>query len=243
MSLTADLKILYHLTLAPVRGDSHAERLESFYRGQASAYDSFREHLLQGRRPMLDSLPFRGAKVWVDMGAGTGSNLEYVAERVDFLQKVYLVDLSPSLLSIARKRVADHGWQHVETVEADATRFMPRESHADVVSFSYSLSMIPDWFAAIDRAWEMLAPGGTIGVADFYVSRKYPGPSRARHSWWSRSFWQTWFGFDNVFPSPDHIPYLQRKFTTVVLAEGRARVKYLPGARVPYYWFIGRKDA
>lgn len=243
MSLTTDLKILYHLTLAPVRGLSHAERLESFYQGQAVDYDRFRKHLLQGREQMLRALPLAEGKLWVDMGAGTGSNLEFVSECVPRLQKIYLVDLSHSLMSIAKRRVQEHGWKNVDAVLADATRFAPSEGNADVVSFSYSLSMIPDWFAAIDRAWEMLPSGGTIGVADFYVSRKYPGEGRAKHSWMTRSFWQTWFGFDNVYPSADHIPYLQRKFTTLVLAEGRAKVKYFPGARVPYYWFVGRKDS
>ena len=34
--------------------------------------------------------------------------------------------------------------------------------------------MIPDWFAAVDHAWRLLRPGGTIGVVDFYVGRKHP---------------------------------------------------------------------
>jgi hypothetical protein len=28
---------------------------------------------------------------------------------------------------------------------------------------------------------------------------------------------------------------------TVRLEEGRGAVPYLPGLRVPYYWFVGRK--
>ena len=51
---------------------------------------------------------------------------------------------------------------------ADATRFRPPEGAADVVTFSYSLTMIPDWFAALENAAAMLKPGGTIGVVDFY---------------------------------------------------------------------------
>ena len=30
--------------------------------------------------------------------------------------------------------------------------------------FSYTLSMIPDWFAALENARRLLKPGGTIGV-------------------------------------------------------------------------------
>ena len=106
---------------------------------------------------------------------------------------------------------------------------------------SYSLTMIPDWFAAMDQAYRMLKPGGVIGVVDFFVARKYPAESLAKHRWSRRTFWPTWFASDNVFLSPDHIPYLQNKFETVTLQQHRGKVPYLPFVRAPYYVFIGRK--
>ncbi|MGO9110811.1 MAG: class I SAM-dependent methyltransferase, partial [Thermoguttaceae bacterium] len=144
-------------------------------------------------------------------------------------------------LAVARKRSEARGWKNVEAVSADATTFRPAEGPADVVTFSYSLTMIPDWFAAIDSALAMLQPGGTIGVTDFFVARKYPAEGRRRHSWFTRTFWPAWFGSDNVFLSADHIPYLQRNFRTERLEEKRAKVHYIPLIRVPYYTFIGRK--
>jgi S-adenosylmethionine-diacylgycerolhomoserine-N-methlytransferase len=131
----------------------------------------------------------------------------------------------------------------VETIEADATIFQPPEGLVDVVTFSYSLTMIPDWFAAIENAWAMLRPGGLIGVVDFYVSRKYPQDGLKRHSWFTRSFWPIWFASDNVFPSPDHVPMLFRRFDPVHFDELRSKVPYLPLVRVPYYVFVGRKPA
>jgi len=112
-----------------------------------------------------------------------------------------------------------------------------------VVTFSYSLTMIPDWFAAIENALSILKPGGTIGVVDFYVSRKYAASGLTRHGWWTRTFWPSWFSLDNVFPSPDHVPFLHRHFDVLHFEEHRAKVPYLPGARVPYYLFVGRKRA
>lgn len=241
MSLVREIKALYHLTLSPIRGNTHAERLESFYQGQADAYDQFRRHLLKGREEMYAALPVKEGDVMIEMGAGTGHNLEFLGDRVRLPGKVYLVDLSKSLLEVADRRIADRGWTNVETAEADATTFVPPEGNVDLVTFSYSLTMIPDWFAAVDHAYSLLKPGGAIGVVDFYVARKYPEETRNKHGWLTRTFWPTWFNLDNVFPSPDHLPYLSRKFETLHLEEKKAWMRYLPGTKVPYYIFIGRK--
>ena len=248
MSVFSDLKILYHLAVRPIRGDGHAERLESFYGDQADNYDDFRRRLLKGREELWPSIPFPQNGVWVDMGGGTGSNLECFGgeERgIDRLAKVYVVDLADSLLGVARKRIEQHGWSNVQTVRADATEWIPEEKSVDVVTFSYSLTMIPDWFAAIDHAWRLLKPGGVIGVVDFYLSRKFPAHGHCRHSFATRSFWPVWFSCDNVFPSADHVPYLHRKFEPILFREYRARVPYHPFFwwKMPYYLFVGRKQS
>jgi S-adenosylmethionine-diacylgycerolhomoserine-N-methlytransferase len=241
VTVVADLRILWHLVLTPVRGRTHSERMESFYHRQAAGYDDFRARLLPGRAELYRSLPAPAGGRWIDMGGGTGSNLEYLGERLPQLAEVFLADLSPSLLEVARQRVADHRWPNVRICQADATTFQPRCENVDVVTFSYSLTMIPDWFAALEQAWRLLKPGGWIGVVDFYVSRKHASESLAQHGWLTRTFWPAWFAMDNVFPSADHLPYLHSRFAVDRLTEGRAKVPYLPFSRVPYYSFVGRK--
>ena len=242
MSLATDLKVLYHLALRPIRGSDHAARMESFYSGQAEAYDEFRKRLLQGREPMWKAIDIPSNGVWVDMGGGTGSNLELFGEDVGKLRRLYIVDLSPSLLAVARRRVEQCRWENVEVVQADATVYQPPEESVDVVTFSYSLTMIPDWFAAIENARRILKPGGVIGVVDFYVSRKHPQEGHRRHGRFSRAFWPLWMGMDNVFPSSEHVPYLHHHFVPLTYTENRAKVPYLPLLRVPYYTFVGRKN-
>jgi betaine lipid synthase len=71
----------------------------------------------------------------------------------EFFSHVYLVDLSPSLLEIARQRFERLGWKNVTVVCQDARSFQLPEDHidplksvgagADLVTMSYSLSMIP----------------------------------------------------------------------------------------------------
>ncbi len=171
-----DLRTLWHLTTTRVRGETHAERLESFYAPQQRTYDAFRARMLHGRRELLESIDAPPNAVWIDFGAGTGENAEHLNQTLASISMLYLVDLCPALLTAAEERIANRGWSNVWAVCADATTFCPPERQADVVTFSYSLTMIPDWFRAIDHAYEILKPGGLIGVVDFYVSRKYPRP-------------------------------------------------------------------
>jgi len=241
VAVVNDLKTLWHLVARRARGTTHQERLESFYSGQANGYDDFRRRMLHSRQEMIQAIPVPAGGIWVDLGAGTGENAEHIGPPRSELSRMYLVDLSTALLKQAEQRVQHHHWENVVPVCHDATTFVPPEGQADVVTFSYSLTMIPDWFRAIDHAYSLLKPGGMLGVVDFFVSRKYPADSRVKHPWSTRTFWPTWFGSDNVFLSPDHLPYLQNKFETVRLDERKGKIPYLPLIRAPHYLFIGRK--
>ncbi|MCM2374498.1 class I SAM-dependent methyltransferase [Aporhodopirellula aestuarii] len=236
----SDLRVLRQLLLHRTTGSTHQDRLESFYGKQAGDYDGFRSRLLHGRQPLIEQLDFTDGGVWVDLGCGTGENVTLAGDRAGCLSEVHLVDLSPSLMGIAKRR--DLAGPVVRTHLADATTFRAIDRPADLVTFSYSLTMIPDWFAAVDAAIQLLRPGGRIGVTDFYVSRKHADPPLRQHGWLRRAFWQHWFAADNVFLSGDHLAMLQRKFKTLHLSEHTGKVPYLPMLRAPYYVFIGQLD-
>lgn len=148
--------------------------------------------------------------IWVDIGGGTGWNIETMAKRVNVPQtfsKVYLVDFSPSLCEVASKRFARLGWTNVEVVCQDARLFSLEEGKkADMITMSYSLSMLPNFHLFVDAASSLLDPKGIIGVVDFYVqsgietsTRNYIGGSISRHvSWLGRTFWRAWFDLDRV---------------------------------------------
>ena len=74
----------------------------------------------------------------------------------------------------------------------------------DLVTFSYSLTMIPDWFAAIDNACALLANEGTLGVVDFYVARKHPEAGLRAHGWLQRTFWCAVGLHSGLHSTPSH---------------------------------------
>lgn len=237
-SIAGDARVLFALLRGQPRSGSHAERLEAFYGPQAGQYDAFRERLLHGRQDLIDRLQVPdGARV-VELGAGTGRNLLFFGERLPRLGAVELVDLCPSLLREASRRTADMA--NVRVVEADACSYRPAQP-VDAVYCAYSLTMIPDWRAAIDNALAMLAPGGLFGVCDFYVSAARPPAGLVRHGAFTRNFWPRWFAHDGVRPSPAHLLLLRERLPDHELLERTAPVPYLPGLRMPYYVFVGRK--
>ncbi|PLB33466.1 class I SAM-dependent methyltransferase, partial [Aspergillus candidus] len=269
------LKFAYATFLKPhdKGGESQQDALESFYKTQAGVYDATRKRLLCGREDMLgltaaqlkykvDSKELRaGEAVWVDIGGGTGYNIEAMSAFLpvpQFFSHVYLVDLSPSLCEVARERFQRLGWKNVTVVCQNAGSFRlpdedsvdPRASlsvGADLITMSYSLSMIPDYYNVVDSLTDLMKPSGLLGVCDFYVqsivdvsSRNYIGGAFNRHvNWLGRVFWRAWFDVDRVSLEAARRDYLEYRFGTVISASER---NYLLGG-IPYYIFVGcQKD-
>ncbi len=184
--------------------------------------------------------------VWVDIGGGTGYNIEAMETWVnvpEFFEHVYLVDFSPSLCEVARKRIERLGWTNVTVVCQDARAFRLAHDGADLVTMSYSLSMIPDYYSVVDSITSLLSPTGILGVCDFYVqssvdiaSRNYIGGAFNRHvNWVGRWFWRAWFDLDRVNLDGGRRDFLEYRFGTILSASDR---NYLLGG-IPYYTFIG----
>jgi len=238
MPAAADLRVLMALLRGIGGSGAHAQRLQRFYAPQASRYDDFRDRLLIGRRELVEMLPLAAGDVFVELGGGTGRNLDFLGSRIDLLAGVEVVDLCPALLSVARKRAA--GRPNVRIVEADATTYRPAAA-VDCVLYSYAITMIPDWKTAIDNAVSILRPGGVLAAVDFYISQARPQPGRVRHGTLARAFWPLWFRHDGVRLSSDHLPYLCSRLRTLHLSEHFSAVPYLPLASVPYYLYLGLK--
>ena len=152
-----------------------------------------------------------------------------------------MLDLSPSLAEVAQKRINERGWSDFcSVVVGDACakdlQGMPGPGTVDVVTFSYALTMIPDWREAIRNAFYMLKPGGHIAVCDFTVTKD---------QWIGMSQLWTWiFSNDHVHLRKEHIPTLQYAFETVVCETGFGSFPYVPPLlQCPYYYYVGKKVA
>jgi len=236
-------------------GNSHQSALESFYRSQASIYDSSRGVLLKGREKALQlaasHLKKSSKLVWIDVGGGTGYNVEIMNSLLPItskFEKVIVVDLSISLCEVAKQRFEKLGFNNVEVLVADACDFLVPEKYmgnVDLITFSYSLSMIPPFHAAVDHILPMLNKEiGIICSVDFGVQTSATsigrtntlGGSVNRHvPWVFRTFWRAWFELDRVFLDPARRDYLEYKFGTIKSLNCSNRLL----GNIPYYIWIG----
>ena len=154
-------------------------RMDDIYRVQRHFYDLTRKPYLLGRDVLIRELNVPAGGRVLEIGCGTARNLLCIARRYPqalcFGVDLSTVMLETALAAIAREKTADRVW--VE--QADATDFDPvllfGVGEFDRVILSYTLSMIPDWEQALRHAALLLAPGGSLHIADFGDQAGLPG--------------------------------------------------------------------
>ncbi|NJC09045.1 class I SAM-dependent methyltransferase [Polymorphobacter fuscus] len=169
----------------------HAAAMDRIYRRQRHVYDLTRKYYLLGRDALiagLDAGP--GARV-LEVGCGTGRNL-IVAARAFPAARFTGLDISAAMLATARANIARAGLsERIDLVQADATAFdaaaLSGGAGFDRVFLSYTVSMIPDWQAALAQAARALAPGGRLDLVDFGQQEGLPPTfRRALFAWLDR---------------------------------------------------------
>lgn len=153
----------------------HAALMDRVNRGQRHIYDLTRKYYLFGRDRLIDELECRASHAVLELGCGTGRNLQLIARRWPSVQ-CHGLDISAEMLKNASKRLGSSG--HLAL--GDATRFDARNLFGregfDRVVLSYALSMIPGWEAALEQAVAALAPGGSVRIVDFGDLSGLPTP-------------------------------------------------------------------
>lgn len=184
---------------------AHARRMDAIYRGQRHIYDLTRKYYLLGRDRLIHDLaPPPGGTV-LEVGCGTARNLIAVAKTWP-KARCYGFDISAEMLGTARASVRKAGLsERVRLAPGDATAWSGQRLFGtaafDRIFLSYTLSMIPDWRAAIDQAAQALAPGGELHIVDF-------GQQEGLPPWWRQALF-AWLRQFDVAPRAELRPALE----------------------------------
>lgn len=139
-------------------------RVRKFYGRWARPYDVLARHapvVGRLRARAADRLALAPGDTVVDMGCGTGANLDHLREQVGPEGTVVGVDVTGPMLARARRLVARRGWENVHLVRGDATS-PPVAGPVDAVLGTFVVGMFDDPAAVVER-WCDLAGGGDAG--------------------------------------------------------------------------------
>ena len=180
--------------MASIPTPDHAALMDRVYRGQRHIYDLTRKYYLFGRDRLIRRLDCLPGMTVLELGCGTGRNLQLIASAWPGV-RCHGLDISSEMLKNARKRLGTD----VRLALGDATNFdagaLFGQGSFDRVVLSYALSMIPDWQAALARAAAALSPGGSLHLVDFGDCRGMPTLLRRLLHGWLAHF--------HVSPRPD----------------------------------------
>lgn len=166
----------------------HAAAMDQMYRYTRHIYDITRKPYLLGRDRMIAELDVPPGGTVLELGCGTGRNLIAVAPRYPDC-RLFGVDISAEMLRTARATIDAAGLSHrITLAPGDATAFDAASAFGvarfDRVYFSYAVSMIPDWVAALQEADRLTTPGGRLSVVDFGDGAGLGTlPRRLLHGW------------------------------------------------------------
>jgi S-adenosylmethionine-diacylgycerolhomoserine-N-methlytransferase len=173
------------------RPDRHGRAKDRIYRYQRHIYDLTRKYYLFGRDRIIVDLEIEADEALLEVGCGTARNLIKAARRYP-RARCYGVDISEAMLQTARASISRHRLgERIRLERADASNFdggaLFGQPRFERVILSYSLSMIPGWRAALERAANALAPGGRLLIIDFGDLSGWPAWCReALHGWLAR---------------------------------------------------------
>jgi S-adenosylmethionine-diacylgycerolhomoserine-N-methlytransferase len=185
-------------------------RMDRMYRYQRHIYDLSRKFYLLGRDRAIRALAPSPVAAICEIGCGTGRNLVALARRYPN-SRIFGIDASNVMLKTAAATIARAGLDgRIRIARCLADELDPAATFGlaepfDSVLFSYTLSMIPDWGRAVDRAVEVLKPAGLLAVVDFSEQRGLPD--------WFRTLLRRWLTLFEVTPRaglPDYLCALAR---------------------------------
>jgi len=185
---------------------SQQQAMDRMYRYQRHFYDLTRKYYLLGRDKLVQDMVVAPHEHILEIGCGTARNLIKLA-KLRPQAHLYGLDASHEMLITAQEKIKTEGLSdniHVVQClaeELDYQKTFGLTKQFDSVFYSYSLSMIPPWQAAVDAGIRNLKSKGTLYIVDFSDQRDLPA--------WFRKVLVGWLDLFGVHYQPDLLPYLQ----------------------------------
>jgi len=170
---------------AEASGAEQKRLMDGVYGFHRHIYDFTRKFYLFGRDLLIRELAPPAGGTVLEVGCGTARNLIVAAKRWPDA-RYHGFDISEAMLETARKSVTRNGLDgKIALAQGDAGAFDTQAlfglEQVDRIFMSYTISMIPPWQDAIERAAASLAPGGSLHIVDFGQYERLPRFAKRLH--------------------------------------------------------------
>ncbi len=156
------------------------EEITQLYRKRARHYDiSANLYYLLGLREYayrtfaIRELNMQRGDTVIEIGCGTGLNFRLLRKAVGSEGKIIGVDLTPEMLSVARKRIERNNWSNIELVKSDAGKYQFPDRIDGVIS-TFAMTLVPEYDQVIRKGATALSPGKRFVILDFKKPTGWP---------------------------------------------------------------------
>jgi SAM-dependent methyltransferase len=121
----------------------------------------------------------------LDLGSGAGTDSLVAAQMVGERGRVTGIDMTPQMLTKARKAAGEMGASNVDFVQGEAERLPFPDESFDVVVSNGVIDLIPDKDAVFAELYRVLVPGGRMQLADVTIQNPVSADGRRNIDLWT----------------------------------------------------------